>query len=121
MNAVRALMAGAIDYAGLFAPASLPMADAVRNYARYQTGPHAWALGNFVVPLDRLKEFDSSAAGLGLERRITLTVVLPSPDLDSGRLTGLAFGYVASLEVRVSEPEQVGEVAALAPPGVTNY
>jgi len=122
MNLVRALMAGAIDYAGVFAPASLPMPDAVKNYARYQTGSDAWALGSFVLPLDRLEEFDSAAAGLGLERKITLSVVLPSPDLDRRRLeAGLAFGYVANAEVLVTEPEQVGEVAALSPPGVTNY
>lgn len=122
MNAIKALMAGAIDYAGLFAPALLPMPDAVRNYARYQTGPDAWALGSFVLPLDRLDEFESASAGLGLERRVTLSVLLPSPDLDSRRLrAGLAFGYVASTEVRVTEPEQVGEVAALSAPGVTNY
>jgi hypothetical protein len=122
MNTIRVLMAAAIDYAGLFPPASLSMADAVKNYARYQSGPDAWALGNFVVTLDRLQEFDSAAAGLGLERRITLNVVLPSPELDSRSLTaGLALGYVANTEVRVTEPAQVGQVAALAPPGVTNY
>jgi hypothetical protein len=122
MNAVRALMAGAIDYAGLFPPASLHMVDAVRNYARYQRGPDAWALGNFIVPLDRLEEFDAAAAGLGLERRVTLSAVLPSPRFDSARLAaGLAFGYVASAEVRVSEAAEVGEVASLASPGITNY
>ena len=122
MNVIRALIAGAIDYAGVYPPASLPMADAVKNYARYQTGSDAWALGSFVLPLDRLEEFDSAAAGLGLERKITLSVVLPSPDLDRRRLeAGLAFGYVASAEVLVAEPGQVGEVAALSPPGVTSY
>jgi len=122
MNAVRVLMTGAIDYAGLFPPASLPMADAVRNYARYQTGPDAWALGSFVLPLDRLDEFDAAAAGLGLERRTTLSVVLPSPDSDGGRLAaGCAFGYVANTEARVSEAAQVGELAWLVPPGITNY
>jgi hypothetical protein len=122
MTTVRTLLAGAIDYAGVFPPASLPMADAVRNYARYQAGQDAWALGSFVLPLDRLDEFDAAAAGLGLERRVTLSVVLPSPDFDPRKLAaGLGFGYVANAEVRVAEPEQVGEVAALAPPGVTNY
>jgi hypothetical protein len=122
MNALRTLIAGAIDYAGVFAPASLPMSDAVANYARYQAGQDEWALGSFVLPLDRVEEFDSVAAGLGLERRITLSVVLPSPDFDRAKVAeGLAFGYVASAEVRVTEPAQVGEVASLAPAGVTNY
>lgn len=122
MNAVRTLMAQAIDYAGLFPPASLPMADAVRNYARYQSGPDAWALGNFVLPFDRLEEFDATAGDQGLERRVTLSVVLPSPNLETNTLAaGLAFGYVANLEVRVSQSAQVSEVASLAPPGITNY
>ena len=97
MNAVRALLAGAIDYAGLFPPASLQMADAVRNYSRYQSAPDAWALGNFVLPLDRLREFDAAAAGLGLERRVMLSAVLPSAEFDRTALgAALAFGYVAT-------------------------
>jgi hypothetical protein len=122
MNAVRVLMTGAIDYAGLFPPASLPMAEAVRHYARYRMGQDAWALGNFVVPVDRLEEFDSTAAGLGVQPRVTLSVVLPSPGLDTRKLgAGLAFGYVANVEVRVSEAAQVHAVASLTPAGITSY
>ncbi len=51
------LLAGLIDYAGLFPPAALPMADAVARYARYRQGAHAWALGRFIVPAARLEEF----------------------------------------------------------------
>ncbi len=47
---------GIIDYAGLFPPAELSMADAVREYARARSGPDAWALGRFVVPHARLPE-----------------------------------------------------------------
>jgi hypothetical protein len=45
-----------IDYAGLFPPASLSMEEAVRNYARYREGEHAWMLGKFVVPQARAHE-----------------------------------------------------------------
>lgn len=55
-RAIRTLLEGLIDYAGLFPPAKLPMADAVRNYARYREGEHAWALGRFVVPAARADE-----------------------------------------------------------------
>ena len=58
-KSVRALLAGLIDYAGLFPPAALSMQDAVRNYARYREGAHAWALGRFVVPADRASEVPS--------------------------------------------------------------
>ncbi|HEX9161858.1 MAG TPA: hypothetical protein VF980_09145 [Thermoanaerobaculia bacterium] len=53
---VRALLDSLIDYAGLFPPASLPIDEAVRNYANYRRGEFAWALGRFVVPAARVGE-----------------------------------------------------------------
>src|SRR5262245_17845898 len=53
---LRALLAGVIDYAGLFPPAKLPLDQAVRNYARYRAEPDAWMLGRFVIPAARLAE-----------------------------------------------------------------
>jgi hypothetical protein len=58
---LRALLAGLIDYAGLFPPTSLAMADAVSNYARYRRGRHAWMLGRFILPRVRLDEFVAHA------------------------------------------------------------
>ncbi len=55
MSALRALLHGSIDYAGLFPPAGLDMAAAVANYAAYRDGPHAWALGRFVAARGRLR------------------------------------------------------------------
>lgn len=62
MNAIRTLLAGSIDYAGLFPPAGLDMATAVENYASYQRAPAAWALGRFVLPVSRLGELEKAAA-----------------------------------------------------------
>ena len=45
---LRALLAGVIDYAGLFPPATLPLDEAVRNYARYRREPEGWMLGRLV-------------------------------------------------------------------------
>lgn len=55
--AIEVLLAGAIDYAGLFPPASLDMRTAVTRYHAYRQGPHAWMLGRFVLPAGRLDEF----------------------------------------------------------------
>jgi hypothetical protein len=55
----KALLAGLIDYAGLFPPAALSMEEAVRNYARYREGEHAWMLGRFVVPEAGAREVPS--------------------------------------------------------------
>ena len=64
MSAIHALLRDSIDYAGLFPPAGLGMSEAVANYASYRTGPHAWALGRFVVPAGRLVELEQATEGL---------------------------------------------------------
>jgi len=71
-EAIRTLLAGLIDYAGLFPPASLEMAEAQRKYASYAAGPHAWALGRFVVPSARLDEVDPSwrCSVIGMPARV---------------------------------------------------
>ena len=53
---LRALLSGLIDYAGLFPPAGLPLADVVRNYAAYRHSADSWALGRLVIPAARLGE-----------------------------------------------------------------
>lgn len=63
-DALRELLAGSVDYAGLFPPAELSMAAAVKNYDSYRAGPHSWMLGRFVVPATRLGEFDTVAPPL---------------------------------------------------------
>jgi hypothetical protein len=64
MSGLHALLRDSIDYAGLFPPAGLGMSEAVANYGSYRTGPHAWALGRFVVPAGRLVELEQAAVGL---------------------------------------------------------
>jgi hypothetical protein len=62
--ALEALVAGLIDYAGLFPPAALAMSDAVSRYDAYRRGAHRFMLGRFVVPIARLEEFRQSATPL---------------------------------------------------------
>ncbi len=57
---MRDVFAGIVDYAGLFPPASLTMADAVARYAEYRRGPDAWMLGRFVLAGSRLAELASA-------------------------------------------------------------
>ncbi|MEJ2720615.1 MAG: hypothetical protein P8181_05680 [bacterium] len=61
---IKVLLAGAVDYAGLFPPAALNMESAVRKYAEHRRGPYQWVLGRFVVPVSRLEEFNFSALDL---------------------------------------------------------
>lgn len=57
-SSLRALLAGVIDYAGLFPPARLPLDEAIRNFARYRaSGGHA-LLGRFLCPAASLVELE---------------------------------------------------------------
>jgi hypothetical protein len=58
---MRALLAGAIDYAGLFPPASLDLTTVAANYAAYRRGADAWALGRLVVPASQLDALAEAA------------------------------------------------------------
>jgi hypothetical protein len=57
-----------IDYAGMFAPASLPRDAAIANYNSYRSGEHAWMLRWLVVGAAELehvpRELDGSLAVL---------------------------------------------------------
>lgn len=59
--ALRVLLRGIVDYAGLFPPASLAMAAAITEYAAHKDSADAWALGRFVLPAARLDEFETAA------------------------------------------------------------
>lgn len=56
---LHALLARAIDYAGLFPPAGLELSHALENYLGYRKSEDAWALGRFVIPAERLRDLPS--------------------------------------------------------------
>ncbi len=60
-RASRILLEGLVDYAGLFAPASLAMPTAVRNYAHYRASGTGWMLGRFICPAPSLEFFSTTA------------------------------------------------------------
>lgn len=62
--AVAALLAHAIDYAGLYLPAKLSMPDALREYQAQRSGPSAWALGRFVLGAGQLDAFIAARQGI---------------------------------------------------------
>ena len=103
MRSVRALLEGAIDYAGLFPPASLDIAAAVRNYASYRDGEYAWALGRFIVPAALMAEFDAVAADLRGPWRLSAV----------GSPTTSIRGAVESVELKVERAEDIRPAAVL--------
>lgn len=116
--AVRALLDRAIDYAGLFPPASLSMEQAVANYAEYQSGPDHWALGRFVVPASRLEEFVGCAASLVPQDTgipWPLSVLLGGPG-EAALIAPFNAQWVGRFRIEAVEGKATspGDVAALA-------
>ena len=64
MNSIHGLMAGIVDYAGLYPPASLEMAPTVHKYAKFREMPEREMLGRIVIPVSRFAEFEDAAAEL---------------------------------------------------------
>jgi hypothetical protein len=117
-DARRLLLAGLVDYAGLFPPAALPMAEAVRKYDDYRRGPHAWVLGRFVVPAARLAEFDRCAQPLIGSGETWPIAVLTGLDFGADAADVGAFVRRLGPRIALSAIEGIastpGEVAAIA-------
>src|SRR6266550_894260 len=64
VKAVDALLAGLVDYAGLFPPASETMREALENYAAYRESGDHLTLGRFIVPVSRLNELEDAGRDL---------------------------------------------------------
>ncbi|HSQ29327.1 MAG TPA: hypothetical protein VLN49_05720 [Gemmatimonadaceae bacterium] len=119
MNALHALLAAIVDYAGLFPPAGLDMTRAVRNYAEYRASDDAWMLGRFVVPVARLDEFDAARAMVSDESEWHLAALL-GDDVAGDVARAAAFNerrdcgaVIDAIECRVASPDDVVTLAAL--------
>lgn len=121
VHSLRALLEGAIDYAGLFPPASLTMSEAVANYAAYRDGRHAWALGRFIVPLARLDEFAATLFAHSPTTCWRLSALAAGNDLAGEIATADRFNQshcgtavVDTLEFKVASTRSIAETARLA-------
>lgn len=114
--ALRELLAGAIDYAGLYPPAALSMAAAVQEYARQRVSLHAWALGRFVVGMEQLAAFVAARRALGdAGAKWPLSIVVAHNEGPHGRdVSGdLDILRVEAVEAKASVPAEVERLAWL--------
>lgn len=104
--ALKALLSGLVDYAGLFPPAELSMRPAVENYAFYMKGDFRWALGRFVLPVARFQEFTDAADGGGGDgRHWHLAALIDSTRLKPELSEALNFNERHSLDAAVDVVE----------------
>lgn len=74
---LRALLAGSVDYAGLFPPASLDLSPALANQAAYVRDPDVWMLGTFVLPVGKFEEASTHLAGFDVEHLLRISALGP--------------------------------------------
>jgi hypothetical protein len=113
-DARRSALAGLVDHAALFPPASMTMADALAEDARVRAAAESWLVRRFVVPASRLPELDGADLPLsvvldapygGGDARVEAVEARPGADLEA--VVGLA------PEVYVELPAELERLAAL--------
>jgi len=125
MTAGRALLTGLIDYAGLFPPAGLSMAEAVQRFAVYRQGPDAWLLGRFILPASRLGEYHACRTARGRVDTWPLTVLIGPNTVADFRAVARVHeahrvdggpGSVAACDVKAETAAAIRQARTLAPP-----
>ena len=130
LESVRTLLAGAVDYAGLFPPSAVSMPEAVINYATYRNSNYNWMLGRFVVGVGRLQEFyDSARDFISHDAASAWRVAVVAGDdlFETVRIVGEfnaehALGVVCDMvEMKAVTVYQIETVTASLPAGVKAY
>ena len=117
MTALHALLAGLVDYAGLFPPAALNMPSAVRSYAEYAASSEAWILGRFVVPSAHLDAFREARSTLRDQSEWHLSALVGADvegDMDRVRAFNQAMAghaRIDTVEAKAATTDAVARVA----------
>lgn len=75
-DARKAFLAGLIDDAGLFPPASLSMEDAMAAHRASRDGENGWMLSRFICPASRLPELAKQIAEMDAATPWRISVIL---------------------------------------------
>lgn len=86
---LQALITGAIDYAGLFPPASLALGPSIANFADYLRGRDAWMLGAFVLPVGKFPEVGEHLAPFSVQHRFRISALVAKTETPAHFISGL--------------------------------
>lgn len=125
---LHALVAHVVDYAGLFPPAALPMAEAVARHAMYLQSADAWMLGRFVVPASRLTELVEAAVPhfTTAAQPWRLSVLIDDAPTDAARLREFSAAQgerfiVEAVEGRAASADEIERMIGEFEPGLERY
>jgi hypothetical protein len=122
-------MAGAVDYAGLFPPAQLPLADALAEYRRALAGADAWMLGRFIVPAVQLSVLADAVVRDAHDGRGWTVSAIVREHMDEDAAAVQAFNQrsanqhvcVDTIECRPSSSDSITWLAKTFSPAFTVY
>jgi hypothetical protein len=103
----------AIDYAGLFPPASLDLGVSVENYAAYQASDEGWALGRLMLPASALSRYQESYPTLACP----VSVLLGSEFLQDIEVVSRQDQAFDTFECKVSAAGSIERIVRLLTPG----
>ncbi|MES2307049.1 MAG: hypothetical protein V4558_16220 [Gemmatimonadota bacterium] len=129
---MRTVFRGIVDYAGLFPPASLGMAESILQFEQYRRSPDRAMLGRFVVAASRLEEFGGEFLRLALTadpadpwRLSAVTGALLPTEMDrvnAFKAVWDARGVIVdAIEHRVANAGQVIVVNEIVPPSFVRF
>ena len=81
---LRALLTGAIDYAGLFPPATLPLDTALKNHAEYLRSDEAWMLSTFVLPIGKFSGLSDHLGHFAQQYPLRISALVGKPEDGGG-------------------------------------
>jgi hypothetical protein len=128
-ESARVLLAGIVDYAGLFPPSALSMPEAVINYATYKNSNYNWMLGRFIVPATRLDEFAASAKDFFTrDKEAWKLSALAGEDIyetvravEDFNAEYAPYAECDTLEIKADSVSAIEEIVNIVPPQLTNY
>lgn len=120
MRPIDSLLAGLIDYAGIFPPASLDMHTAARKYLEYRGSTYGPALGRFIVDLDLFPYLWDAAGDYVRGMHLGVIAARDADWDDLHRLVVKGFP-IESIEIKSVDAAEIGRIAMRIPPGLTIY
>lgn len=121
-RALRVLLEGVVDYAGLFPPAALDLPAAVAEYEARRSGGDGWMMGRFVVPASRLAALAEALPASSTPWRVSALVGPAEASLvDAFNAAHAPRALVDAVEVKASTPDEAVAALAARPQGATAY
>ena len=134
MSAIKCLVSGIVDYAGLFPPAKLPLDEVILNYQEYLDGEFAWMLARLVLPVAKVAELEEHPTFKNSNHTWRISALVPPvSDLDAfnaAMKTIVEFNdrnrenskaKIDNIEIRTPTVEAVSETASRIPDDIVAF